>query len=375
MTVALCLGGAASVQDDWARALDMFQPDFVVACNDVGAIWPGHIDAWVTLHPEKLGVWRDHRRASGYPDAARHFVHGDYPPEWTELVEFRFPGQGDSGSSGLFTAKAALIDLGADRAVLAGIPLGAEAHFFDAQPWNAANDFRAVWLALRREYRSRIRSMSGWTAQFCGTPTTEWLATGACDAAQPTPTEEPVMTNTKLTKIAYETHPVPYDRKRELNAQGFKVLDVRFKPEGHGGALRDDGPTVADYVAAGYLASNYPPTGYAARSTPDEIADAIAAQTGANGLGTDSGDQFSDEQLRSAIKDATGKAPHHKLGRDKLIEQFNALNAEPTEETAADGLTRREITADLEGMQVEFDPNDGLEDLAALRDLAREERQ
>lgn len=31
-------------------------------------------------------------------------------------------------------------------------------------------------------------------------------------------------------KIAYETHPVPYERKRELKAKGFKVLDVRFAP-------------------------------------------------------------------------------------------------------------------------------------------------
>jgi hypothetical protein len=44
-------------------------------------------------------------------------------------------------------------------------------------------------------------------------------------------------------------------------------------------------------------------------------------------LGTDSGDQFSDEQLRAVIEDATGKAPHPKTGRAKLIAQFNALNA------------------------------------------------
>lgn len=30
-------------------------------------------------------------------------------------------------------------------------------------------------------------------------------------------------------------------------------------------SLRDDGPTLDEYVAAGYLAENYPPTGYAAK--------------------------------------------------------------------------------------------------------------
>lgn len=176
-------------------------------------------------------------------------------------------------------------------------------------------------------------------------------------------------------KIAYESHPVPYERKRELNAKGFKVLDIRFKPPGEQEVLPGDGPTLAEYMAAGYLASNYPPVGYASRSTPEEIAEAMAGQGASAGLGTDSGDQFSDDQLRAVIKEATGKAPHHKLGRDKLIEQFNALNVEQPEEMASNGLTRREIIADLEGMQVEFDPNDSLEDLAALRDLAREERQ
>ncbi|MCP8894292.1 hypothetical protein KYK29_05070 [Shinella daejeonensis] len=40
----------------------------------------------------------------------------------------------------------------------------------------------------------------------------------------------------------------------------------------------EDGPTVAEYVAAGYLAKNYPPQGYASRSTPEENAQAVAAQ-------------------------------------------------------------------------------------------------
>lgn len=43
-------------------------------------------------------------------------------------------------------------------------------------------------------------------------------------------------------------------------------------------ALREDGPTIAEYVAAGYLASQYPPAGYASKSTPEEIAAAIEAE-------------------------------------------------------------------------------------------------
>lgn len=44
-------------------------------------------------------------------------------------------------------------------------------------------------------------------------------------------------------------------------------------------------------------------------------------------LGTDSGDQFSDDQLRAIIEQETGEKVHHKTGRAKLIERFNELNA------------------------------------------------
>jgi len=45
------------------------------------------------------------------------------------------------------------------------------------------------------------------------------------------------------------------------------------------------------------------------------------------GIGTDSGDQFSDAQLRDSIKAATGKAPGPRTTRENLIAQFNELNA------------------------------------------------
>lgn len=42
--------------------------------------------------------------------------------------------------------------------------------------------------------------------------------------------------------------------------------------------LRLDCPTVAEWVEAGYLAMNYPPEGYASRSSPEEINQAIKGQ-------------------------------------------------------------------------------------------------
>lgn len=46
--------------------------------------------------------------------------------------------------------------------------------------------------------------------------------------------------------------------------------------------LLDDGPTVEEWVAAGYKAANYPPNGYASKSSQEEIDAAIAAEKAAH---------------------------------------------------------------------------------------------
>lgn len=74
-------------------------------------------------------------------------------------------------------------------------------------------------------------------------------------------------------KVIYEPHPMSPERKAELRAEGYKILDIQFAPAS---LLKQDGPTVAEFVAAGYRASNYPPEGYESRSTDDEIASAVA---------------------------------------------------------------------------------------------------
>lgn len=43
-------------------------------------------------------------------------------------------------------------------------------------------------------------------------------------------------------------------------------------------ALPEDGPTIAEWIEAGYLATSYPPQGYASRSSQEEIDAAIQLQ-------------------------------------------------------------------------------------------------
>lgn len=137
---------------------------------------------------------------------------------------------------------------------------------------------------------------------------------------------------TKQREIIYEPHPVSIERKRELLASGFKIIDARFDPDRQ---------------------------------------EAVDESEGSKGGGSKPADGDDLGAARARYLEVFGKRPFN--GWD--LETLTAKIAEATqEETAANGLTRREITADLEAMKVEFDPTDGIEDLAALRDLAREER-
>lgn len=78
---------------------------------------------------------------------------------------------------------------------------------------------------------------------------------------------------------------VPYSEEliEAASAHGWTIVgDSPVQPVvavGHDpDKLREDGPTVAEYVKAGYKALHYPPNGYASKSTPEEIHAARVAE-------------------------------------------------------------------------------------------------
>lgn len=148
----------------------MFEPDLTLAVNDVAACWAGQIDYLVTLHPEKLPRWQAERLRQGWNEPAT-VAH---EPPADVLMDYRFPGMNASGSSGLFAVKVAL-EAGADRVVLAGVPMTATPHFFDAGHWGERESFAAAWEIALPSIRDRVRSMSGWTRALLGAPSPDWL--------------------------------------------------------------------------------------------------------------------------------------------------------------------------------------------------------
>ena len=81
------------------------------------------------------------------------------------------------------------------------------------------------------------------------------------------------------------------DEERAIEeAEAAKIAEADAHAETHpdrravqgeeaSGELRQDGPTIAEYVAAGYAPEDYPPSGYASRSTAEEIQAAIDAKS------------------------------------------------------------------------------------------------
>ena len=93
----------------------------------------------------------------------------------------------------------------------------------------------------------------------------------------------------------------------------------------------------------------------------------LASFNRARRLAAETKDQPADEAdaLRARLT-RLGVKFHHKAGEAKLR---GLLNAEL--DSAKDGLSRRELCADLENLKVEFDPDAPHADLLALRDKAK----
>lgn len=173
--IALCLGGAKSVWSDLqaAEALLDGKPRLIVACNFAGIQYPGHLDAWATLHPELLFQWRRERASAGRNSDYRAFIyagHGDCG--FAELLPERW-----AASSGLYMAQAAFDRLGATGAILCGVPMAPEAqHIHHPGDWGEARRYWQGVLKAHAEAGDRIRSMSGETRELFGCPDGEWLA-------------------------------------------------------------------------------------------------------------------------------------------------------------------------------------------------------
>jgi hypothetical protein len=170
MSLALVLGCGECVWHDAARFYEMATPDAVIAVKDMILLWPLRVDYGVNLHPERsIGYMRERaklKRNTDFEVWAHKSLTSTLPHRVTTDWQ---------GSTGLLAVKIALEE-GFDGVVLAGVPMEPSAgHVVRHKAWQSAQMFRKGWKVHFGEIESKVKSMSGWTMDLLGTPTTEWL--------------------------------------------------------------------------------------------------------------------------------------------------------------------------------------------------------
>lgn len=176
MPRAIVIGGADCVWDDVKAARAMFEPDAYFVTNDMIALWPERLDYVCSLHPEKIAEWLAQRAKKKYPPPGEIWCHKIAGPRGVMHKGVDHATTDWAGSSGLFGAKVAL-EQGFNKVVVCGVPLVAEHnHIQRKRHWSAAHAFRSGWKRNHKNLKDAVRSMSGWTKEFLGAPTPEWLA-------------------------------------------------------------------------------------------------------------------------------------------------------------------------------------------------------
>lgn len=184
--LALVLGGAACVWLDLAaleRMIGGEWPGIVVAANDIGVHWKRHLDAWTSLHPDRLTrsdprhrkrwSWLDQREQAGL----------NTPELWARKNRFGVANQVQDifkgGSSGLLAVEVAM-EMGAQRVVCCGCPMTVTPHFEESivhgpLAWKSADSHFRGWKRHETILKPRVRSMSGRTRDLLGHPTRDWI--------------------------------------------------------------------------------------------------------------------------------------------------------------------------------------------------------
>lgn len=178
MPSVLVLGDATCVHDDAKRALELFTPDLIAACNNIGVGWAPVLDHWFTLHPSPCQDW------VGIQEALRRRTLAglNKPTIWSykaasPVIDMITDDWG--GATGLLAVKG-MLEIGCRRIVLAGVPMvSEEGHWYDDKHWQQAHCYTRAWEIHLKEIAPWVRSCSGYTRTLLGEPDTNWLAVPA----------------------------------------------------------------------------------------------------------------------------------------------------------------------------------------------------
>lgn len=175
--LAIVLGSSAAALSEFEeartwlteRGLDLH----AICVNNAIRVCPVKPHAFCTVISSQTAEYRFLRGVdtSGVLMFARR-ASSDYP---FKVVKLKW-----QGTSGLYAVQIALEELGFDGVILAGVPIDAAGGANDPESLMADAErvarYRPEWLKALPEIGVRVRSLSGWTRELLGAPTSEWLA-------------------------------------------------------------------------------------------------------------------------------------------------------------------------------------------------------
>lgn len=145
---------------------EVLQRDYMAIGMDAvdKCLWP--IQYMATYHPEDIPFALTNRKAMGGNTDYKVISH-EGRPDVDIVIPYGGPPSGSSALLGAFAG----IKLGYQKIILCGCPM----LMMPDKPHNYAN-FQQGWISDVDKLEGKVRSMSGWTREFLGEPTTEWLS-------------------------------------------------------------------------------------------------------------------------------------------------------------------------------------------------------
>lgn len=166
---AIVVGNGETFLDDLENAPGKNEA-VIFAVNDVGMYLPT-VHHWASLHGDKLKAWHQ-VRAVDWPTEpwACHSDNPVYGCQYSWQLEPCF------SLSGYFAMQISYL-MGAERIILCGCPGDASLRFFDRIPridfdYQRAGTREQLEKEMARlpEFKAKVRSMGGFTAEFFGRP-------------------------------------------------------------------------------------------------------------------------------------------------------------------------------------------------------------
>ena len=170
-SILLVIGAAPCTGDDLVRFFDMMQDrsrvDYMLIGLDSVEMVSEPCKYFATYHPAEIGMAKERRHKYGGNTDYKVIAHHQHQAE----VDLIVPIVGPSGSSSMLGCLAGLRE-GYNKIVMCGCPLDGTNTKGDRY-----ESFRAGWQWPKnsKQVMGNVKSMSGWTAEFLGSPTEEWL--------------------------------------------------------------------------------------------------------------------------------------------------------------------------------------------------------